>query len=89
MSYVNATQDSYGFMMYGSLDQGTRTVTSMNIDNELAWGIDEESGDINGPIAITNTYFGGNAYGDVHLQTGSNINVSNEATAPIANAKPR
>jgi hypothetical protein len=89
VSYVNATGDSYGFMLYGSLDQGTRTVDSMNIDGELQWGIDEEDGDVNGPIAITNTYFANNAYGNVHLQTSSNISITNMATAPIANAHPR
>jgi hypothetical protein len=89
VSYVNATTDSYGFMLYGSLDQGTRTVTAMNIDNELQWGIDEEDGDVNGPITITNTYFGSNAYGNVHLQTASNIHITGNATSPIANAKPR
>jgi len=89
VSYVNATGDSYGFMLYGSLDQGTRTVDSMNIDGELQWGIDEEDGDINGPISITNCYFASNAYGDVHLQTSSNISITENATAPIATAHPR
>jgi hypothetical protein len=89
VSFVNATGDSYGFMLYGSLDQGTRTVDSMNIDGELQWGIDEEDGDINGPIAITNAYFANNAYGDVHLQTSSNISITNNATAAIATAHPR
>ncbi len=89
VSYVNATGDSYGFMLYGSLDTGTRTVDSMNIDGELQWGIDEEDGDINGPISITNCYFANNAYGDVHLQTASNISITSPATAAIPNAHPR
>ena len=29
------------------------------------------------------------AYGDVHLQTASNISITQNATAPIANAHPR
>jgi hypothetical protein len=89
VSYVNATTDSYGFMLYGSLSPGTRKIDSMNIDGELEWGIDEEDGMINGPIAITNVYFGNNAYGDYHLQTGTNISITQKATAPIANAHPR
>jgi hypothetical protein len=89
VSYVNATGDSYGFMLYGSLDQGTRTVTAMNIDGELQWGIDEEDGDVNGPISITNTYFANNAYGNVHLQTASNISITDDAAAAIASAHPR
>ena len=89
VSNVNATTDSYGFMLYGSLSTGTRKIDSMNIDGELEWGIDEEDGDINGPIQITNCYFGSNGYGDVHLQTSSNISVTQNATAPIATAHPR
>ena len=89
VSYVNATGNSYGFMLYGSLSAGTRKVDSMNIDGELQWGIDEEDGDINGPISITNAYFASNAYGDVHLQTGSNISITQNATAAIATAHPR
>lgn len=89
VSYVNATGDSYGFMLYGSLDQGTRTVTAMNIDGELEWGIDEEDGDINGPISITNCYIANNAWGDVHLQSASNISVTDPAAAAIADAHPR
>jgi hypothetical protein len=89
VSFVNATGDSYGFMLYGSLSSGTRKVDSMNIDGELEWGIDEEDGDINGAIAITNCYFANNAYGDVHLQTASNISITGNATAAIADAHPR
>ncbi len=89
VSYVNATADSYGFMLYGSLDQGTRTVTAMDIDGELEWGIDEEDGDVNGPISITGSYIANNAWGDVHLQTGSNISVTSPAAGAIASAHPR
>jgi hypothetical protein len=89
VSYVNATGNSYGFMFYGSLDQGTKTVTAMNIDGQLQWGIDEEDGVVNGPIAITNCYIANNAYGNVYLQSGSNISITSPATAPIPNAQPR
>jgi hypothetical protein len=76
-------------MFYGSLNQGTKTVTSMNIDGQLAWGIDEEDGVVNGPISITNTYIANNATGNVYLQAGSNISITSPATAAIANAHPR
>ena len=89
VSHVTSNGNSFGFMMYGSLDTGTRTVDSMNIENELSWGIAEESGDINGPVTFTNTYFANNAYGNTSLQSGTKISVMGNATAEIADAKPR
>jgi hypothetical protein len=89
VSHVTSSGNSFGFMMYGSLDTGTRTIDSMNIEDELAWGIAEEDGDINGPVSFTNTWFANNAYGDMSLQTGTKISVTNNASAEIADAKPR
>jgi hypothetical protein len=89
VSYVTATADSYGFMMYGSLPNGTRTIKSSNFTSNYAWGIDEQDSSINGPIAVDGCYFSGNGLGDVHLHTASKIQVTNDATAPIASAKPR
>jgi hypothetical protein len=89
VSHVNDTGNSFGAMLYGSLTTGTRTFDSVNFDGEAGWGIDEQTGDVNGPIAITNSYFANNVGGDLHLQTGSNIAATSNATAPIADAKPR
>jgi len=89
VSHVTSSGNSYGFMMYGSLDTGTRTIDSMNIEDELTWGIAELPGDINGPVSFTNTYFAGNAYGNVSVQSGSKISVTGNATSEITDAKPR
>ena len=76
-------------MMYGSPATGTRAIDSMNIEGNANWGIAEEDGDINGPVAFTNIYFANNGYGDVSFQTGSKITVTANATAEIPDAKPR
>ena len=87
--HVNDTQNSYGMMLYGSLDQGMRTIDTSNIDGELAWAIDEEDGAINGPIAITNCYIANDTIGDVYLEAGTHITVSSPAAAAFTDAKPR
>jgi hypothetical protein len=89
VSYVTAEGDSYGFMMYGSLKDGTKTIANSNFVSNYEWGIHELDDSINGPINVTNCYFNGNGLGDVHVHTSSSIQVTNDATARIANAKPR
>jgi hypothetical protein len=89
VSHVTSASNSFGAMLYGSLATGTRTFDAVNFDGELEWGIDEEDGDVNGPITITGSYFGNNTGGDVHLQTATRITVTGNATAALTDAHPR
>ncbi len=88
VSFVTAQNDSYGFMMHGSLPNGTKTVKSMNMINESSWGIHEDVMSENGPISVQGCYFASNA-GDVSLRPGSPIQVTDNVTTQIANAGPR
>lgn len=89
VAYVTARQDSYGFMMHGSLSTGTRTIQSSNFMNNYEWGIHEEDASINGPIAVSGCYFNSNQTGDLHLHAASAIQVSGTVAAPVAGAAPR
>ncbi|HEY2509405.1 MAG TPA: hypothetical protein VGI39_00990, partial [Polyangiaceae bacterium] len=89
VSHVSATGNYFGAMLYGSLATGTRTFDSVNFTADLQWGVDEEDGDINGPITFSNSYIAGNTQGDIYVQTASNIVFDSPAAAPIVDAKPR
>ena len=89
VSHVTAQSDSFGFMMYGSLNTGTKTIASSNFTGLFGWGIHELDTSINGPISVTGNYFNGNGLGDVHLHTASKIVVTDDATSRILDAAPR
>src|SRR5262249_8520102 len=89
VSYVTASGDAYGFLMYGSLKEGTRTVTKSNFVSNYEWGIHEQDDSVNGAMTVDGCYFTGNGTGDVHLHTASSIVVQNDATALVPGAGPR
>jgi hypothetical protein len=89
VSHVTATSDYDGFMLYGSLNDGTRTVTQSNIHDELHAGVEEAATTINGAITFTDNYFANNGSGDTLLHASSAIHVTQNATTPFADAKPR
>jgi hypothetical protein len=60
LDHDNIYGNSYGFMMYGSSNTGTKTITNTTIKNNL-FGFDEGSSSThNGPILISNSLIAGN-----------------------------
>jgi hypothetical protein len=88
VSHVTATGDYDGFMLYGSLNNGTRTVTQSNIMGEIHAGVEEGAESINGPTSFTNNYFANNPQ-DVLTHAQSGISVTSNATAAFSDAHPR
>jgi hypothetical protein len=73
--------NSYGFMMYGSGDAGTKTITNTSITNNL-FGFDEGSASThNGAISISSSYIKKNNR-DLGLYTGKVTITSPLATSP-------
>jgi hypothetical protein len=61
VSYMDIHDNSYGFMLYGSSNTGTRSITYSNIYNNIAYGADEGSANtVNGLITISDGYWSGN-----------------------------
>jgi hypothetical protein len=89
VSYVTATGDNFGLMLYGSLATGTKSIKSSNFYGEFEWGIQEGPNATNGAITVDGCYFSGNASGNLDLKTPSTIQVVNESTAMVAGAGPR
>lgn len=60
LDHDTITGNSYGFMMYGSSNSGTKTITNTTIQGNN-FGFDEGSPSThNGPITITNSFISGN-----------------------------
>jgi hypothetical protein len=80
VSYTNVDTNAYGFMLYGSGGNGTRSVTYSNIDqNTIAFDTEGQ----NGPITFDNDYITG-------TQTpGDAVTVSNSQTAAVPGTGPR
>ena len=69
LDHVSIYENAYGFMMYGSSNVGTRTITNTTIKNN-SFGFDEGSSSTrNGPIVISNSTIRGNGK-DLGLYTG-------------------
>jgi hypothetical protein len=86
---VTSEGNIYGFMLHGSIEGGTKTVKNMNIIGSIEWGVHESDDAQNASITFTNTYFNGNRNGDLYLKDGTQIAVTNNATAKNEDAKPR
>ncbi|MEO6417900.1 MAG: hypothetical protein ABIP39_00735 [Polyangiaceae bacterium] len=90
VDHVNAHDNVYAFMMYGSGNAGSRTVKSSNLTNDSSMGVDESG--TNGMITISDGYWAMNGTGaaDNLHKTDSAIVVTNmSTTTPVANAGPR
>jgi hypothetical protein len=80
ISYANVQSNSYGFMLYGSSGNGTRSVTYSNIDqNQIAY----DTQGSNGPITFDHDYVTGTT------NAGTAVSVSNAAGATVTGTGPR
>lgn len=78
---VNIENNAYGFMMYGSSDVGTRTITNTTMTNN-DFGFDEGSSYTkNGAITISNSYIKNNTK-DFGLYT-KKVTVTSPASSPL------
>jgi hypothetical protein len=89
VSHVTAQGDYTGFMLYGTLPTGTRTVTHSNSMGNLHTGLEEAADSINGTITFSDDYIANNGVQDVLTHTASGIQVVSPATAAWADAHPR
>jgi hypothetical protein len=93
VQYGNLHGASYGFMLYGSSNVGTRDIGYTNMDMNAVWGADEGfTTTSNGPITIHDGYWamnGANGTSNVNRTTTA-ITVTNmSTTTPVAAAGPR
>jgi hypothetical protein len=93
VAHVSIHDGSYGFMLYGSAAQGTRTIASSNIFNNHQRGAEEETqSTVNGLITFTDGYWANNgATPDDNLrQFTGQIHVTNmSTTSPVQGTGPR
>jgi hypothetical protein len=80
VSYTNVETNAYGFMLYGSGGNGTRSVTYSNVDqNTIAFDTEGQ----NGPITFSNDYITGTQ------NLGDAVTVSDSQSAAVPGTGPR
>jgi hypothetical protein len=89
VSHVTATSDYTGFMLYGTLPNGTRTITQSNLMGNSHTGVEEAADSVNGTITFSDDYIANNALQDVLTHAESGIQVTSPASAAFPDAHPR
>jgi hypothetical protein len=81
ISYTNIHDNAWGFMLYGSENTGTRTVSYSNVENNSTYAYEAQG--TNGPITFDHCYVSGQT-----VPT-SAVTETNAASAEVPGTGPR
>jgi hypothetical protein len=81
ISYTNVHGNAYGFMLYGSSGNSTRSVSYSNVDNNTDYAYATEG--TNGPMVFDHCYVTG------QTTSGGPVTVTNSQTAAVGGTGPR